>query len=239
MKIHNVTQGTPEWMNLRAGIPTASAFDLILTPGGKPSKSQERYMHTLLAERLMGHPIQDHISMWMQRGKETELAAVTFYEFQRDMETVPIGFVTNDAGTIGASPDRFVGDEGCLEIKVPKEAVHMLYLLESGSAYDEYRVQCQGQLWITGRKWVDLVSYHPELPEALIRINRDEEYIALLSKEVAAFSEKLEAKFQELQSRGWVIKRTTKWQAPAGVEIPKLPPLTELVKEALKSGQRP
>src|SRR6266446_4401434 len=105
MIIHDCVQGTSEWLELRAGIPTASAFDMILTPGGKPSKSAERYLYTLLAERLMGHPIQEHVSMWMKRGSQEEKRAVAFYELLQDSNTIPIGFVTNDEGTMGASPD--------------------------------------------------------------------------------------------------------------------------------------
>jgi len=62
MKVWQVQQGTQEWLRVRAGIPTASAFDSIVTPSGKPSKSAERYMYTLLAERLMGHPVTEHVS---------------------------------------------------------------------------------------------------------------------------------------------------------------------------------
>src|SRR5262245_45091449 len=119
MIIHDVVQGSTSWLQLRAGIPTASQFDQIITPSGKPSKSAERYMLTLLAERLMGHPITENVSMWMKRGSEMEADAVAFYQLQTDSDTVPVGFITNDEGTIGASPDRLVGEEGLLEIKCP------------------------------------------------------------------------------------------------------------------------
>src|SRR3990167_1730476 len=98
MIIHNCIQGTPEWLRLRAGIPTASNFDKIVTPGGKASDSAEKYRLLLLAERLIGEPVDDKgYSHWMDRGSEMEAEAVRFYEFQRDIETVKIGFITNDA----------------------------------------------------------------------------------------------------------------------------------------------
>ncbi len=208
MIIHNCQQGSSEWLALRAGIPTASAFDQILTPGGKPSKSAERYLYTLLAERLMGHPVVEHMSMWMQRGSDLEAEAVAFYELQSDADTVPVGFCTNDDGTIGASPDRLVGDTGLLEIKVPSEWIHMGYLLKSGSAYEAYKVQVQGQLMVTGRAFVDVLSWHPELPPALIRIERDEKFIAQLSAAVTAFSGVLEEQYRELEARGWAKAKT-------------------------------
>lgn len=208
MKLYDCVQGTPEWLGLRAGIPTASNFDKIVTPKGAASKQAEKYMFLLLAERLMGHPVEERgYSHWMDRGSEEESRAVSFYEFQRDMETVKVGFITNDAGTIGCSPDRLVGDNGLLEIKVPSEAIHMGYLLETGSAYDEYRVQVQGQLWIAEREFSDVLSWHPELPPALVRIERDEGCIQLLKAAVPAFSLELERQYALCLERGWVREK--------------------------------
>lgn len=203
MKVHDVQQGSQEWLALRAGIPTASEFDSILTRSGKKSESRERYMLTLLAERLMGRPIEEHVSMWMRRGSETESRAVSYYEFQRDMATTPVGFVTDDGETRGASPDRFVGEVGLLEIKCPSEWIHMGYLLRSGKAYDKYQVQVQGQLLVVeGRHWTDVLAFHPELPEALIRIERDEKFIRLLDEAVSEFVHELELAWAQLVEDG-------------------------------------
>ncbi len=207
MILHDCIQGTTEWLNLRAGIPTSSDFDKILTAGGKPSKQGEMYMFALLAERIMGHPRIEYMSRWMDRGSQMEVEAVRFYELRRDCDTVKVGFITNDAGTIGASPDRLVGDTGLLEIKVPSEAVHVSYLMQSGSAYDAYRVQTQGQLWIAEREWNDLLSYHPEMPPALIRVERDEAFILKLAQVITLFAEILEQQFAVCIQRGWVQAR--------------------------------
>ncbi len=203
MIIHTVLQGTDEWLRLRCGIPTASAFDKIVTPKGKLSTSAESYRNALLAERIMGHSIEERVSMWMDRGRDLEAEAVAYYEGIRELDTVRVGFLTNDEKTIGASPDRFVGDEGLLEIKVPKEHTHVHYLL-SRSVDAAYYPQVQGQLWISGRRWADILSYHPEMPPALIRVARDEEYIATLAEAVTAFSAKLEELAAELKARGWI-----------------------------------
>lgn len=200
---HQVQQGSSAWLELRAGIPTASDFESIVTPTGKISSAQERYLHTLLAERIMQRPTVEHVSMWMERGSQMEEEAVEFYELQRDIETVPVGFVTNDARTIGASPDRLVGDDGLLEIKCPAEHTHVGYLLFK-SVDRKYYPQLQGQLWITGRQWVDILSYHPVMPPALVHVERDAEYIKLLADEVEKFSARLEAKAAELVERGLI-----------------------------------
>jgi hypothetical protein len=201
--IHNVIQGTTEWLAVRAGIPTASAFDRIVTPKGKASAQAEKYMFMLLAERIMQHPVLQIQTNWMGRGKELEGEAVLYYEGVRELDTSVIGFVTNDDGTIGASPDRFVGDDGLLELKVPAEHTHVGYLL-TRAVDAEYYPQVQGQLWITGRKWLDIMSYHPEMPPAIVRVERDDGYIATLAGSVTAFSEALELKAAELREKGWI-----------------------------------
>jgi YqaJ-like viral recombinase domain len=203
MIVHDCKQGTTEWLALRAGIPTASAFERILTKSGKPSTQAEKYLYRLLAERIMGRPVVEHVSFWMQRGSRMEAEAVAYYESSRELDTIPIGFVTNDARTIGASPDRFVGDEGLLEIKVPAEHTHVSYLLNQ-SVDSEYYPQVQGQLWITERKWLDILSYPPDMPPALIRVERDEEFIRRLSAAVTAFSGQLELLAVEARERGWL-----------------------------------
>ncbi len=208
MIIHDVEQGSEAWLKLRSGIPTASEFDKILTKSGKKSASAEGYMHTLLGERMMGHPSFNFLSDWMSRGKEMESRAVRYYEFQKDAETVPVGFITDNQKWFGASPDRMVGDDGLLEIKCPKDSTHVGYLLGGSSVLDAYRVQAMGQLWISGRAWTDVLSFHPEMPEALIRTERDEVFIALLEEAVLEFSAKLEAKSLELSERGWMPKAT-------------------------------
>jgi hypothetical protein len=68
----------------------------------------------------------------------------------------------------------------------------------------EYYPQAQGQLWVSERQWVDVLAYHPELPPALIRVQRDDDFIALLRELVEAFSFDLEAKSKVLRDRGWI-----------------------------------
>ena len=51
--LFDFAQYSPEWWNVRRGIPTASEFDRILTPAtGKPSKSADGYACQLIGERL-------------------------------------------------------------------------------------------------------------------------------------------------------------------------------------------
>lgn len=203
MIIHDVAQNTPEWHFLRAGIPTASAFDKIITKSGKPSAQAEKYMFRLLAERIKGEPLEERFTWAMERGSALEKKAVQYYEFQTDYKTVPVGFVTDDKERWGASPDRFVGEHGNLEIKCPEIDAHMMYLMKEGSAYEEYKIQAQGQLWISEREWVDFLSYHPDLPWSLVRVPRDEAFIKLLAKAVNDFADCLEVLAGAAHEKGW------------------------------------
>lgn len=207
MIVHTVQQGSAEWLQLRSGVPTASCFSQILTPGGKPSESARGYLHKLIAERMMGKPLVEHVSTWMDRGLQTEEEAVSYYELQRGCDTEKVGFVTNDAGTIGASPDRLVGADGLLEIKVPSPQVHISYLIGAKGVDKAYIPQTQGQLWICERSWLDIESYSPDgMPSAIIRVERDEEYIGKLAAAVSEFSRVLEENAAELTARGLLKK---------------------------------
>jgi hypothetical protein len=121
----------------------------------------------------------------MARGKVVEERARSFYELKKNVDVTRVGFVLRDDGRVGCSPDGFVGDDGILEIKCPKPENHVGYLLDSEGI--GYRCQVQGMLWLTGRRWVDTISYHPDFSPALVRVARDEEFIGALSRCVKTF----------------------------------------------------
>lgn len=203
-----VVQGTPEWLAARCGMPTASCFNKIITAKtAKPSASAERYLWQLVAERMLGQPLETASTDLMARGGALESDGVAWYELQRDVDTETVGFVLTDDRRAGCSPDRLVGTDGMLEIKTLSPAVHVGALL--GDVTDDFRVQCQGQMWVTGRDWVDLLCYHPDLPAALVRVVRDEDYIEALSEAVTAFADRLDAAEARLRANGL-------WAAPAG-----------------------
>ena len=191
---YDVIQYSDAWDRLKLGIPSSSYFDRIVTPGGKESKSWPTYAHGLIAERLIGRRNETYTSPWMERGIEEEMNAVNQYEMLRNIETVPIGFVTNDTGSIGCSPDRLVGEDGILEIKCPAPQTHVGYLLGEQLSRDYYP-QIQGQLYVTERKWVDIISYHPDIRPVIMRVERDDAYIevmaVLLAKVTGYITEKL------------------------------------------------
>lgn len=187
LQIYTCDQGTPEWLECRRGIPTASEFDTVLAKGkaGGESKTRRTYMLKLAGERLTGEPMYSYSNDHMERGKEMEAEARNLYAMVADVEPVQVGFMRR--GDAGASPDSLVGDSGLLEIKT-KLAHLQLEVLLANELPSEHKAQVQGQLWISGREWVDFVSYWPGLPLFVKRIYRDEPYIARLKVEVDAFN---------------------------------------------------
>ena len=201
---HHVEQGTSEWLAARLGIPTASQFHRIITPAkGDLSKQARKYAQELVAETLLGEPLDSAIDslQWVARGKLLEPQAVRLYEYTTDRETAPAGFITSDDGRWGCSPDRLIeGAAGGLEIKCTAPQTHMGYLIDGVS--EEYRPQVQGQLLIAELDWVDLYAFHPTLPPVLIRTARDEPYIAKLRSALTEFCDIRDAMLAQATARG-------------------------------------
>ena len=119
-----------------------------------------------------------------------EPEARTLYAFLNDVEPQEVGFITNDAGTVGASPDSLVGNDGCMEIKSKMPAIHLPVLL-SNEVPKEHIPQIQTQIWVAEREWCDFVSYCPKLPLVQIRIYRDAEKIKEIAEAVDVFNSEL------------------------------------------------
>ena len=194
MKIHNVEQGSEAWFQLRLGVPSASRFKDLLTPTGKPSASSEKYMHELLAEKMSGKRFDSFDTFHMKRGRELEPEAANVFSFQTDLICREVGFVTNDSQTVGCSPDRLIFDSG-LEIKCPMHTTHVKYLIDyykDGEMPQEYYAQVQGTMWIMDLEDYWFMSYHPDLPNLIMNVKRDDKYIASLSAAIDKLLEELE-----------------------------------------------
>lgn len=184
MKRYDVEQGSAAWKALRLGKPTASNFDKIITEAKmQPSASRFGYAHQLIADSILGYPSDDVKSAFMERGSLIEHQARAWYEFTTDNAVERVGFVATDDDRCGASPDGLVNANGLLEIKCPSLPVHLGYVLGNGIGY---KAQVQGQLWICEREWCDTVSFCPGAPNALVRVYRDDAFIAALDVCVTA-----------------------------------------------------
>lgn len=198
LQIFNCEQGTPEWYAARAGIPTASEFDTVMAKGkgGGESKTRRTYMLKLIGERLTKEPMWSYANEHMERGKVMEAEARDLYQMIAEVECQQVGFLRH--GDAGCSPDSLIDANGMLEIKTKLPHLQLDCLL-----YDElpaeHRAQCQGQLWIAEREWVDFVSYWPGLPLFAKRVFRDEPYIARLAEAVRVFNEEMQETITKIQ----------------------------------------
>lgn len=200
MIICDVAQGTPEWLNARLGIPTSSNFDKLVTTKGEPSKQRQKYMYQLAAERITGIKEDTYINGVMQRGIELEAEARSMYEFITNNEVKTVGVCYPDEKKLyGCSPDGLVGKDGLIEIKCPTSAVHVGYLL-GGVLPLDYFQQLQGQLLVTGRKWVDFFSYYPGLKPLLVKVKPNATFLSHLGLELEVFCQQLDEITEQIRS---------------------------------------
>ena len=193
-----IEQQSPEWAAARLGIPTASEFDKIITTKGEPSKQAQKYLYQLAGERVSGFKEETYTNASMARGVLLEAEAREFYELTQDVQIQQVGFCFQDeALKFGCSPDGLVGEDGLIEIKCPIISTHVGYLLDGGLPMDYFQ-QVQGQLFVTGRKWTDFVSYYPGLKPLKIRVLRDEPFLLKLKAALDSFCVELETVIKKI-----------------------------------------
>lgn len=211
MRRFDVGQGSYGWLLARLGIPTASQFHRIITPKTRqPSAQGKAYVYELLAEWLLGEPIEHKGSGFMARGKELESDAVRRIEWDRDCTVDRVGFCLTDDGRVGCSPDGLIGDDEGLEIKVLSAANHVGAMLSPPD--DKHICQIQGGMYVTGRSIWTRMYYHPSLPPVYHRIERDDTFIAALDEALEAFQEMLSA------GRQWLLKAGCKPREPRNAQ---------------------
>lgn len=203
--MNDIIQGSPEWFALRAGKFTASRFSMLMakTRSG-PAASRRNLIALLAIERMTGACVETYQNAAMQRGIDLEPEAREAYEDLMMVDVHETGIVIHsDYDYVSMSPDGMVGDDGLVEIKCPSaEAKHLDALLK-GSHAAEYKWQIQGQLWVSGRKWCDAVSYDPRWPEkhrlAVVKVERNDEMIAELEAECITANDEVNAIIEKLE----------------------------------------
>lgn len=191
-------QGTPEWLKSRLGCPSGSGFDKLITAAGKPSTQAEGYINQLIAEILTGETTYVHVNEAMRLGVEREPMAREFYELMSGNNVNETGFCLHDTLQCGVSPDGLIGEDGGLEIKCPQPSTHVAYR-RAGILPTKYKQQVMGCMWITDRQWWDFMSYHESMPALIVRVERDDDYIALLADEVSKAVETIQSEVNRLR----------------------------------------
>lgn len=200
IEVFNSAQGTPEWLAERSKIPTASMFAEVMAkpgPKGGVAKGRQTYLYKLAGEILTGEPMDSYTNAHMERGIEREDEARSLYAFLTNTTPEQVGFIRN--GNCGCSPDSVIGDDGLLEIKDALAHIQIDRLLRN-TLPSEHKAQVQGQLMVTGRKWCDFMSHCRGLPPLIVRVERDEPYIAEIRTAVDAFVAELEQLVSTIRS---------------------------------------
>ncbi len=177
MKIwENLTQGSEEWFAARAGRPTASNFDRIITPTGKDSSQWEGYAIDLMADCIRPDMVDFIGNRHTDRGNELEPEARNEFSRIMEMEVQQVGFITRDDGIVGCSPDGLIYRNGKpiagLELKCPLAKNHARYLVESSLPKD-YAPQVHGGMAVTGLDFWYFMSYCQGMAPFILRVERD------------------------------------------------------------------
>jgi putative phage-type endonuclease len=202
-----VKQGGAEWLQERCGKATASRFsDVMAKVKVGEAATRRRYRMQLVTERLTGIPVEGYKNAAMVWGNEQEPFARIAFEATQGVIIKQSGFVAHQSiQNCGASPDGLIEEDGLLELKCPESTTHIEWM-EGGKAPSEHIAQMQGQMAVTGRKYVQFASYDPRFPPSLqlfvVRVDRDPAYIEKLEKEVTAFLSEVDAMCERLLKRG-------------------------------------
>lgn len=203
MIVHNCVQTSAEWWELRRGLPTASEFSRIMTPAKRVySGAAPKYQDQLLSEHLSLEP--NYYSKFgphnpnIEHGKETERAARDWYELTTGHTVRQVGFITDDDGFFGCSPDGLIANAGTietaidpavlaseyaggLELKCPRLDTHLGWLRQPDRIPRDHQCQVYGSLLISGLPWWDFMSYAVGAEPLVVRATIEDDFLIYLA----------------------------------------------------------
>jgi predicted phage-related endonuclease len=199
----NVIQGSDEWLAMRCGLLTASEMRHLLTVKTLKVADNDKtrqHLWELLFQRLTGYVEPQYVSDAMLRGQADEIYARAAYE-EHYAPVTEVGFVTNDSWgfTIGYSPDGLVGDDGLIECK-SRAGKYQVQTIAEDEVPEEFLLQLQTGLLVTGRKWTDFISYSGGLPMFVKRVEPDPLIQGAIVAAATAFELKLAEKEREYRA---------------------------------------
>lgn len=181
MQIHDVQQGSVEWLELKRGRVTGTRLKEVM--GKKP----DSLMYEMIAERY--ETAEDFQSSEMSNGVLWEPWAIDKYQEVTGQIVKEVGFIT-EGDDIGLSPDGMVGEYKGLEVKSPSLKKHIEYIV-SNRLPAEHKWQVVHYFIVKkDLKELDFVSYNPKFPLKeihIINVKRSD-----LEKDIIAAKEKLE-----------------------------------------------
>jgi hypothetical protein len=119
---------------------------------------------------------------------------------EAEVEVEEVGFITDDKGRYGCSPDGLILPNKGLEIKCPSLSVFVGYVL-GGKLPTEYKVQVQASLFITGLEQWDFFAYYPDMKPFQVTVEPDMKFHEILKEELERFCADLDKAEKELLER--------------------------------------
>lgn len=167
-------------------------------------------LDSLAAERITGHVEDTYTSRDMERGIAAEPIARDLYAGYHAAVN-ECGFMVRDFDgfKIGYSPDGLVGDDGLIEIKAPRQKRELRTII-NGEVPAEHMAQLQTALLVSGRSWIDFVSYCGGMPLWVKRVTPDRKW----QTAIVAAAERAE---REIEQRVSAVRA-----ASAGLPIAEL-----------------
>jgi hypothetical protein len=191
LTIHDdLIQGSQEWLEQRRGIVTASVVGQLVTPSTiKPANNDKSraLVAQLVAERITGVVDPVFVNDDMLRGHEEEPRARDLYsEVYAPARESGFMLREEDGWKLGYSPDGLVGDDGLIEVKAPRAKRHLTTVL-SGQVPSDHMAQIQAGLLVSGRQWLDFISFHGGMPMWVKRVHPDQRWFDAITEAVKQF----------------------------------------------------
>lgn len=193
LTIYNtLEQGSDDWLAARCGLVTASTVGQLVT--AKTFKPANNDTARALTMHLVGERITQYVeptfsTIDMERGHWDEPVARDLYS-EHYAEAREVGFMTDEfeGNRIGYSPDGLVGDDGLIEIKSRRQKKQLATIL-ADEVPAENMAQCQAGLLVSGRAWLDYVSYCGGLPLYVKRVHPDPRWQVAIIDALAQFEQ--------------------------------------------------
>jgi len=203
MRILNVTQGSKEWLNAKAGVITGTRLKEVM--GTK--NAREKILNKIVSERLTETLEEGYISQSMQRGIDEESFSLKEYSKRTGKKINDYGLcLHDDYDWIGLSPDALQPDfTHAVESKSPNSDTHVGYL-RSKKVPKEYHWQVVHYFVVNPKlKTLDFISYDARIKLEskqllIVNVTREEisEDIEKAWKELLSFNKEVEEILEEI-----------------------------------------
>ena len=108
---------------------------------------------------------------------------------------------------LGYSPDGLVGEDGLIEIKSRRQKKHLQTIIND-AVPPENMAQLQCGLLVSGREWIDYVSFCGGMPLYVKRVTPDEQWQDAILTAVEAFEEQVVPIVTDFERLTWGMHPT-------------------------------